>query len=200
MGSVPDVDPGTYLCVRGHKQHWGFFERPLDSFYSCCKNVCKSYFKVSGKNPNTELLISISIQNTVTNIEGRKYLNTTEPGKHTRSLKFLFARTPTNACTLYICRWYFCLISFRPPKLSLLQVEMCGGVTLLSYMKGSYTSAWMSSSYKKQWLFCLVLVKGQDLYNKVLCSFPCYGGIAGTLLCVIIGSQILTSLVNVQIL
>lgn len=45
-----------------------------------------------------------------------------------------------------------------------------------------------------------VLVKGQGLYNKVLCSFPCYRGIAGTLQCVIIGTQILTSFVNVQIL
>lgn len=38
-----------------------------------------------------------------------------------------------------------------------------------------------------------VLFKGQDLYNKVLCSFPCYGATAGMLQCVIIGSQFLIS-------
>lgn len=161
--------------------------------------MCKSYFKVSGKKTNTELLNLISIQNTVINKEGRKYLNTKEPCKHKFAHISLFSSSlprlqPTPGCTLYICRWYFCLILFRPPKLSLLQVEMCACVTLHSYMRGSYTSAWMRSGHKKAVIILLCMYWFRDLYNKILCSFPCYGGIAGILQCVIIGSQILTSL------
>lgn len=134
--------------------------------------MCESYFKVSGKKPNTELLNLISIQNIVISKEGRKYLNTKEPCKHTRSFKFLFDWTPTMpCCTLYICRWHFYFISLRPPKLfsrwkcmkALLHLDIWEGLTQVI----GWSLAIKSSDY-----FALyVLVKRQDLYNKVLVFF-----------------------------
>lgn len=44
-------------CLKSH----------LASFKSSYKNVCKSYFKVSGKKTNTELFNLVSIQSIVIN-------------------------------------------------------------------------------------------------------------------------------------
>ena len=62
----------------------------------------------------------------------------------------------------------------------------------------THTLGWGLTIKRSDYFALYVLVKGQDLYNKALLLFRCYGAIAGKLQCVIIGSQILISFVNMQ--